>query len=74
MIAENFETVAARLNGYVVAFTNQSSVTVTHNLGYHPQVEIYVASKMVCGQVELLSENAFRVKFTALFSGEIRYK
>lgn len=52
------------------SFTNQSSVTVTHNLGKYPAVEVIdSANDGVVGNVKHNSKNELTVTFASSFSG-----
>lgn len=57
------------------SFTSQTSVTVTHNLGYHPIVSVTDGSgNVVIGDVQHTSNNAFNVGFVISQTGTIEYK
>lgn len=57
-------------SGFTQAFTSQSVVTVTHNLGRFPAVSVIDTADDVCvGDVLHLSVNAVRLTFSAPFSG-----
>lgn len=52
------------------AFTDESTVTVNHNLGYNPAVTIVDSDNdMVVGDVEFIDINNLTVSFSAPFSG-----
>jgi len=56
-------------------FTSQTSVTVTHNLGYYPVVQIIDGSaNQVDAEVTQTSVNAFTVTFAIAQTGTIIYK
>ncbi len=60
---------------YSTTFTSQTSVTVTHNLGHYPLVQILDASGNLI-QADTLnhgSVNAFTATFTPALSGTIIY-
>ena len=57
-----------------VKFRDQNSVTVTHNLGYKPLVQINSADGLEDASVIHDSNNQFTVSFDSPQSGEILYK
>lgn len=58
-----------------VAFTNQTTVVVTHNLGYKPFVQIFDTSdNVIGGDVQHNSNNQFTVTFDSPTSGTIIYR
>lgn len=60
---------------FTEAFTNQTSVTVTHNLGYYPVVQVIDDSAVqLDAEVTQTSVNAFTVTFAVAQSGTIIYK
>jgi hypothetical protein len=52
-------------------FTNQSSLTITHNLGYQPMVYLVVNGKMSFCDVTHNSINEIEVTFQNSISGTI---
>lgn len=59
----------------VVNFSNQDSVTVTHNLGYKPQVDVLDSEGFeVEFEEQHTSSNQFVVRFISALSGQIKYK
>ena len=67
--------IETRASEYTQAFTNQTSVTVTHNLGYKPGVRIEDGSgDILDGNVNHASVNAFTITFQDSQSGTIHYK
>lgn len=53
-------------------FTNESSVTVTHNLGKKPAVTILdTAGDEVVGEINHVSINELTIDFSASFSGSV---
>lgn len=57
---------------YEQSFTNQSSVTVDHNLGKFPSVTVIdTANDEVEGSVDHISINQVIVSFSASFSGKV---
>lgn len=57
---------------FVLAFTNQASVTVAHNLGKRPAVAVEdSAGDEVEGDVSYLDLNTISVNFSASFTGRI---
>lgn len=55
---------------YYQVFTNQSSVTATHNLGKYPSVTVFnSAGDEVVGAVNYLSINVLTVTFSSSFTG-----
>ena len=71
---ENFSETAARLAGYVAAFTNASLVDVVHTLGYHPNsIEVYVSNVKVGAKVVRLNDSHFQVRLSGTHTGEVRF-
>ena len=68
--------IETRASEYTQAFTNQTSVTVTHNLGYKPGVRIEDGSGNIIdnGDINHASVNAFTITFQDAQSGTIHYK
>lgn len=66
------------INGNIaseVVFTGQTLVTVTHNLGYRPFVEVTnIAGEVVLCAINHTSLNAFIAEFSIPNSGTIRYQ
>lgn len=55
---------------YTASWINQSSVTITHNLGKYPAVTVMdSAGDEVVGEVEYLDTNTVRVTFASSFTG-----
>lgn len=52
-------------------FINSDSVTITHNLGYIPMVQIIVNGALVSGDVTHNSTNELVVTFVNAISGSI---
>ena len=57
---------------YLENFTNQASVTVTHNLGKYPAVTVHDSTgDEVEGQVEHLTINQLVITFSSSFTGRV---
>lgn len=57
---------------FVLPFTNQTSVTVTHNLNKKPAVTIVdSAGDEVFGNVTHISDNSLQVAFSSSFTGTV---
>lgn len=55
---------------YTESFTNQSQVTLTHNLGKYPAISVIdSAGDEVVGNVEYLDVNTVRISFVGSFTG-----
>jgi len=62
-------------NEYTQAFTAQTSVTVTHNLGYKPDVWVEDSSgNALTPDIQHTSSNAFTVTFGTSQTGTIHYQ
>lgn len=63
---------AATDKNFTQAFTNQSSVTVTHNLSKKPAVTVIDSAGDECeGDIAHISDNSLVVSFSASFSGTV---
>ncbi len=61
--------------GNLVDFTDQTSIDVTHNWGYYPDVTLIDGDGYVIdGEVQHTSVNAFTVTFVEETTGKIFYK
>lgn len=57
---------------YVESFTNQNTITVTHNMGKYPSVTVInSAGDEVIGDIEHISVNQLTASFSSGFSGKI---
>lgn len=78
IIAASFTTVggASVPACYSQAFNNQTRVTVTHNLGHYPIVQVLDSSSNVIqpDTINHGSVNAFTVSFSPALSGTILYQ
>jgi len=52
-------------------FTNSTSVTITHNKGYIPNVQIIVNNKLVLAEIQHTSLNELVVTFVNATTGSI---
>lgn len=55
-------------------FTNQTTVVVTHGLGYRPNVWIEIAGSMVFGDITYNNDLTFTVIFETTETGVIYYR
>lgn len=63
---------AASSGVYEQTFTSQTTVTVTHNLGYRPAITVIDTAGDVCeGTINHIDNNNANVTFSASFSGTI---
>ena len=52
-------------------FTNANAVTITHNLGYKPMVQVLVNGELALATVTHISSDEVRISFQNSISGEI---
>ena len=52
-------------------FSNSVQVTVTHNKGYFPSVQVYINNTLVMADVTHIDENTFVVTFVNAKTGTI---
>ena len=55
-------------------FTNQSIVSITHGLGYFPQIWIIISGQLVFGDITYNNTLSFTVTFMTNESGVIYYR
>lgn len=55
-------------------FTNQTSIVVTHGLGYRPAVWVEIAGSQVYGDVTYNNDLTFTVTFQTTETGVIYYR
>ena len=55
-------------------FSNQSLISVTHGLGYYPQIWIIIAGQLVYGEITYNNLLTFTVTFETTETGVIYYR